>query len=343
MPLVSVIVPVYNAGKYFTTLLDSILAQTFTQFELILVLDCPTDGSDKVAKAYAMRDNRIVIIENESNLNIGCSRNKGLQMAQGAYIAFADHDDYVQSTWLEKLYQKAVQVDADVVVSDIENRTIDALTEPVALFDEGKDKPAENSISYYRFPQVDGETLRQGMLQAMVCSKHSIPNTQCFDNANSIWNQLYKRSFLQKNRIVFVDNKYVSYEDALFNIEVFAQAQKLALVPEALYVHLTHQSNAFGSYAYKSYDKITKFLGVLHDLSGAFPFKAEWVGEAVFRKLYVCVFNEYHFKGLIPTLNLLLHLRRRRHDAIFNNPLRCYRKSKPTLSIPKQLFLLWLS
>lgn len=356
MPVISIIVPVYNAGAYFTTLLDSILAQTFKQFELILVLDCPTDGSDKVAKRYAQQDRRIVIIENEHNLHIGYSRNRGLEAARGSYIAFADHDDYVQPTWLEKLYNKAVETDADVVVSDIENTTFlgpstssgtensvssaccPSVTELVEVPD-GANVPKANKVDYYAFPQVDGPALRQGMLQAMICSKYSLANTQSFDNANSIWNQLYKASLLKEHAILFRNNKILSYEDALFNIEVFACAKVVAGVQEALYVHITHQSNAFGGYDYKMPAKMTAYLQTLHRLAAQYGFEAAYLGESVLRKYYVSVFNEYRFKGMWSTISLLFQLRK--HP--FKESVKAYRKTKPTLSVAKKIFLCWLA
>ena len=94
MPKVSIIVPVYNAGIYLKGCLDSILQQTLCDIEVILILDCPTDGSDVICQKYAEKDNRIRIIWNEKNLHIGLSRNKGLEIATGEYIAFSDNDDY---------------------------------------------------------------------------------------------------------------------------------------------------------------------------------------------------------------------------------------------------------
>ncbi len=318
---ISVIVPVYNAGKHFNVLLDSILAQTFTQFELILVLDCPTDGSDKVAKAYAQKDSRIVIVENEQNLHIGYSRNKGLQRAKGNYIAFADHDDYVQPSWLEVLYNKAIETNADVVVSAIENR-------------------CGNKQDFYRFPETtQPNELQKGMLEAMLCSRHSIPNTQSFNNANSIWNQLYRAQLINENEIQFPDNRKLSYEDALFNIEVFLHANKVVAVPETLYVHITHQSNTFGSYNYKSYEHLTAYLKRLEQLVLEHEITLPFMGEAVLRKYYVCLFNEFKHKGLWATMNLLGKLRK--HD--FKASVVSYKEAKPSLSVAKKLFLFWLT
>ena len=93
-PKVSIIVPIYNAGKFLEKCLDTLVNQTLKDIEIILVLDCPTDGSDRIAREYAEKDPRIRLIINEQNLNIGLSRNEGLKIARGEYIGFSDHDDW---------------------------------------------------------------------------------------------------------------------------------------------------------------------------------------------------------------------------------------------------------
>ena len=95
-PKVSIIVPIYNAGKFLEKCLDTLVNQTLKDIEIILVLDCPTDGSDRIAREYAEKDPRIRLIVNEQNLNIGLSRNEGLKIARGEYIGFSDHDDYTK-------------------------------------------------------------------------------------------------------------------------------------------------------------------------------------------------------------------------------------------------------
>ena len=117
-PKVSIIVPVYNAGKYLAPLLDSLVGQTLREIEVILVLDCPTDGSDQVAEEYAARDGRVVIVRNRENLHVGFSRNEGLKVARGEYIGFCDHDDLVEPEMFEKLYARGKETGAEVVVAD---------------------------------------------------------------------------------------------------------------------------------------------------------------------------------------------------------------------------------
>ena len=77
IPKVSIVVPVYNAGEYIKPCLDTLTKQTLHDIEIICVLDCPTDGTDKVVDAYAQQDDRIKVLKNEHNMNIGESRNRG--------------------------------------------------------------------------------------------------------------------------------------------------------------------------------------------------------------------------------------------------------------------------
>jgi glycosyltransferase involved in cell wall biosynthesis len=100
MPKVSVIMPVYNAGKYVRESIDSVLSQSLTDLELILVNDCSTDNSREVLESY--RDPRIRILHNERNLGIVGARNRGLAEARGTYVAILDSDDIAYPTRLEK-------------------------------------------------------------------------------------------------------------------------------------------------------------------------------------------------------------------------------------------------
>ena len=99
-PKVSVIMPVYNAGAYLRAAVDSVLAQTFKDFELILVDDGATDGSGAICDEYANSDSR-VIVRHGRNGGICASRNVGMDMARGEWIAFCDHDDFMEPTMLE--------------------------------------------------------------------------------------------------------------------------------------------------------------------------------------------------------------------------------------------------
>jgi len=111
-PEISVIVPVYGVENYLARCVDSILTQTFTDFELILVDDGSPDGCPAICDEYAQKDNRIKVIHKE-NGGVSSARNAGLNIASGEYIVFIDSDDYVDCDYLSTL----IQYDADVVVS----------------------------------------------------------------------------------------------------------------------------------------------------------------------------------------------------------------------------------
>lgn len=112
-PLLSIIVPVYNVEQYLPRCIDSILSQTFTDFELILVDDGSTDNSGKFCDEYSLKDNRVIVLHKE-NGGVSTARNYGLDIAKGDYIAFADSDDYVDSKWLENFI--SVLKDEDIIV-----------------------------------------------------------------------------------------------------------------------------------------------------------------------------------------------------------------------------------
>lgn len=100
--LVSIITPNYNCGRFIAQTIESVLAQTYSQWEMLIVDDCSADNSYEIALAYAAKDNRIKVIRNEKNSGAAVSRNKALEIAQGEFIAFLDSDDLWMPDKLEK-------------------------------------------------------------------------------------------------------------------------------------------------------------------------------------------------------------------------------------------------
>ncbi len=114
MPYLSIIVPVYNVEKYICKCLDSILCQTFTDFELILVDDGSNDDSGAICDAYAKKDERIIVIH-RSNGGLSAARNTGIKYANGVFVAFVDSDDYIAPDMYEKCINVSKQTGADMV------------------------------------------------------------------------------------------------------------------------------------------------------------------------------------------------------------------------------------
>ena len=115
MPKISVIVPVYNTEKYLRQCIDSILAQTFTDFELLLINDGSTDGSGAICDEYAQKDSRVRVFHQE-NGGVSSARNVGLDNARGEWITFCDSDDTIDESFLETMIEDCNQ-NIDLIVS----------------------------------------------------------------------------------------------------------------------------------------------------------------------------------------------------------------------------------
>lgn len=170
---ISIIIPVYNVEKYLPKCLDSLLAQTLREIEIICVNDGSTDNSLNVLNEYANRDSRIVII-NKRNSGASRSRNIGLKAARGEFVGFVDSDDWVDSNYYEKLYEAATSQKADIARCTYKycykERTVDSELNKIILNRISKKKPLR-------------------------INEHSVV----------IWNAIYNLKFLKKNKIDYFD------------------------------------------------------------------------------------------------------------------------------------------
>lgn len=115
---ISIIVPVYNIIEFLPRCLDSIVNQSLKDIEIILIDDGSDDGSEKICDEYANKDNRIKVIH-QKNAGLSIARNVGINHSNGKYILFVDSDDYIKLDSCEKLYEKAIRNDGDIVAADI--------------------------------------------------------------------------------------------------------------------------------------------------------------------------------------------------------------------------------
>lgn len=117
--LVSIVVPIYNVEKYLGRCVDSILAQSYENLELILVNDGATDNSSKIAREYEAKDKRVVVYD-KPNGGLSDARNFGVKHAHGKYILFIDSDDFVKPTMVDMMLTKLIETDSDICVCDME-------------------------------------------------------------------------------------------------------------------------------------------------------------------------------------------------------------------------------
>lgn len=207
---VSVIVPIYNAGSRLRECLETLINQTLREIEIICVLDCPTDGSEKIAEEYASNDNRIKLIYNKTNLHVGESRNVGMGLAQGDYIGFSDHDDSHSLEMYEKLYNNAITNNSEIVVSD--SYVVE-----------------DNKIIRYSY----NDPSKSGIIKSIILPMDHPHNKNYL--SKSVWATIYSREFIQINNISFKNRSIYYEEDTLFNLNSFLVANRISYCSNALY------------------------------------------------------------------------------------------------------------
>ncbi|ENQ3106078.1 Glycosyltransferase involved in cell wall bisynthesis [Bacillus sp. 491mf] len=226
---VSVIIPVYNAGKYITQCVESLLNQTLEQCEFIFINDGSTDNSSEVIESYKELDRRIILI-NQENQGVSIARNKGLSVATGEYVGFVDADDYIERDMYEILYNSAKQVDCDVVISNI-NGEMDG--HKVAI--------------KYPFP-VDT------VLKKEYIDQELLPYFLKTDHLNTAVNKIYKTKIINENDVKFPE-KVALGEDGMFNIEFFSNATSMKYINYAGYHYREVTGSATRNIVEKDYFK----------------------------------------------------------------------------------------
>ena len=206
-PTISVIIPVYNAASYLDRCIHSILCQTFTDLELILIDDGSSDDSGAICDCYAGKDAR-VIVKHCQNQGVSMARNEGLAMARGGYISFVDSDDYLDLSAYEKMLSLAREKHAQVVWCDFAQFTDTGQCYYLKAFEEGADKHTtiSNMITYG-------------------------------PNGGALWNYLLIDSNLIKGHSLAFPARYKFGEDFWFGLQVHVFSQKSVKANEVLYYY----------------------------------------------------------------------------------------------------------
>ena len=219
-PKVSVIIPMYNAKKYFAMCLESILIQTFTDFEVIVVDDCSTDNSLAIAESYLEKfGGRLKIISLEENTGSGAiPRNVGLEYASGEYVFFMDADDLLIDNALEELYNCAENYQAQVVYME-SGFTCGAELVPQNLTDVFWNPPRFTSEE----PVLETENLSERIEKFLKLAVGMPP-----------WEKFLRRDFLINNGIKFPAIRIS--EDIIWTFKILCKAKKFLRLPSPLYI-----------------------------------------------------------------------------------------------------------
>ena len=267
-PKISVIIPVYKAEAYLHRCVDSILAQTFQDFEILLINDGSPDKSGIICESYKKIDNRVRVFHKE-NGGVSSARQCGIDNALGEYTIHADPDDWVDPNMLEELYKKAKEEDADMVICDFyeenENKQIYHKQQPSAL---------------------DYATVQKELFQQL---------------HGSCCNKFIRRTCYNKNNVSF-DLSLSFCEDLYFHASLLKHKLSITYLPKAYYhydqninensIVKTYNDHTY-KYDYMLYEKFTKLL----QNTPAYDYAKAHMGYLlVHRAFYGHIFSSKEFK-----------------------------------------------
>lgn len=203
-PKISVIVSVYNTEKYIEKCLDSLLNQTYSNIEIVVINDCSTDGSLKILKKYAKKYDNMILIENKENKGLSYSRNVGLEKATGEYIGYIDSDDYVDSTYYEQMMKAIKKEKSEIAIADMK-----------IVYEDG-------SFPDYVSKGCNGEVNTLNII------KNGLAASAC--------NKLFKREIIEKYK--FSEGKL--NEDLAVILPSIVAAKKISYVENNNYYYVQH-------------------------------------------------------------------------------------------------------
>lgn len=248
-PLVSIIVPVYNVERYLDVCIQSLIVQTYTNIEIIVVDDGSSDSCPQKCDEWQMRDDRIHVIHT-INAGVSAARNKGLSLAVGEYVCFVDSDDFVEISYIETMLRKAVEYQADIVFCGY--RTVNYVAGnyiPVARNNKVSFIAVDNSMFKKRF----------------VALAHS-------GVVNPPWCKIFRKDFLTRNDASFPVG-IVAGEDSMFAYPLYACANTIVSIDDVLYNYVVHSGSASGKYDSRLFESRRKAYAKVS------PVVEQWVPE----------------------------------------------------------------
>ncbi len=213
---ISVIVPIYNVEHYLEKCIESIINQRFKNIEIILINDASTDGSLEIINKYSKHPG-VVIVNNEVNLGLSESRNKGINIARGKYLSFIDGDDFINEDFLYLLHKLIIETDSDICVSSI-----------IHWDYKYNKKHIVNKIEYHDSKVID----RQASIRDFLLRKN-IYNYTC--------NKLYKRELFMENNIFFPKGK--RYEDAYTTYKLLYKSNRICFSNNSIYFYVQRDNS----------------------------------------------------------------------------------------------------
>lgn len=281
--LISIVIPVYNVEKYLPRCVESILNQTYENWEAVFVNDGSKDNSLGILREYQNEDKRIKIID-KKNEGSGIARNTGMEQSKGEYLAFLDSDDWYEKDFLEKLYNNLKENNSDV-----------SMCNPRMTYD---DIQKNKNINVYHFGSIELNKNPEKILGILAMPV--------------IWNKLYKKEIIVKNDIQFPN--YSFCEDVEFLYKVFLYVKRVSKVEEYLYNYYQRDNSETKKIKEQSIEQVYKVIENIENyikknfidrLEIFYQYKIQFI-YSVSQILLLRINNDKKLKNLINKSNNLM-------------------------------------
>lgn len=315
-PLFSIIMPVYNTEKYITKSIESVLNQTFTDFELICVNDKTKDKAFDICKEYSKKDNRIICIDLASNVGVSETRNSGLEIARGKYVCFLDSDDELKKQSLEELNDVIQENKPQLIIFGYQNIYSDKSTSSVLA-------------------SLDSQLLDKSSINKFVLTKFKHELLSC------VGSKVYETKFLKDNKIRFED-KYRYNEDVAICLSALACSKNAYYLNKDLYIYNRREAGStMSSYKPNIFNSLflarELYISFISDFTNNFPSEQKTnFYNVILGGIHECLKNEKRYASK-ETFNIVVN--RVKNYKYFKLLTEYFARNKREINFKKRIFI----
>jgi len=318
MPYFSLILPIYNVAPYLGRCIDSILNQIFSDYEIILVDDGSTDESLSICRRYAGQYSKIIVLH-KANGGLSSARNFGLNKASGKYIFWIDPDDWIEPDSLRILYEATVEKSPNIVKFNFTRKPENCSVKTVIPYDLYSKERIRKEI----FPVALEKT---GLINF------------------SVWSHVYRKDFLDCNKIIFVSEKEIGSEDYLFNWQAYLLADSILVIDECLYNYDLRDGSLSQKYRENlitQYHKLHNMLRNFLEQNDLFnTYRESYAVSYVNKALGICMKNECFTITRRTLLQRWLKCKKMLSDQELENALKNYPVCKISIKEKTKIWLM---
>lgn len=299
---ISIIVPVYNSQKYLEACLESLIQQSYENYEVILVNDGSTDNSLDICSHFSDKSEKVIVI-NQENSGVSCARNKGLEKATGEYVMFVDADDWIDTKMLSQLSKQVRETEANFVMCNFI-----------------REYPTKSELVWSGFNSttiLKNQEIEEQLILGFIEKKERETN-HVLAPFKAPWGKLFDLDIIKKHHLKF-DDQLVIGEDFLFNLQFLKHCEKALIVDDFYYHYLINEESIMMKYKEECWSNIysrtlQKIESFLKE-NGYDNVSSQQFAQLVIKYYIICLDNELRFENQNTLQKQIQHIKEMCHST----------------------------